>query len=74
MDCIGLPLQFVIDVLNHHNCIVDWVDFIDYTIDKNWNVMQTFSKIEESLIDVFDREYSDQVLLRLRYYLTKKYS
>jgi hypothetical protein len=74
MDSQGLSLIFILDLLNNENCLVDWVDFIDYTIEKKWNTTQTFSKIEEALVDVFGRDYTEQILLRLRYYLTKKYS
>jgi hypothetical protein len=69
MDSQGLPLVFILDLLNNENCLVDWVDFIDYTIEKKWNVNQTLSKIEEGLVDVFGSEYSDNVITRLKYYL-----
>jgi len=74
MDSQGLPLLFILDILNEENCLVDWIDFIDYSIEKKWNINQTFSKIEEGLVDVFGREYSDNVVKRLRYYLLRKNS
>lgn len=61
------------DELNKEKCLIDWIDFIEYTIEKNWKVTQTISKIEESLVDVFGKEYSDEVIKRLRYYLIQKY-
>jgi hypothetical protein len=73
IDCIGLPLQFVIDELNKNNCLVDWIDFIEYSIDKNWNILQTMSKIEESLIDS-DKTYKETVIYKLKLYLINKYS
>lgn len=69
MDSIGLPLVFILDKLREENCTVDWVDFIEYTIEKQWNVTQTLSKIEEALID--NREEQKEVIKRLKLYLIK---
>jgi hypothetical protein len=69
MDSIGLPLVFILDKLREDNCTVDWVDFIEYTIEKQWNITQTLSKIEEALID--NREEQKEVIKRLKLYLIK---
>ena len=69
MDSIGLPLVFILDKLREENCTVDWVDFIDYTIEKQWNITQTLSKIEEALID--NREEQKEVIKRIKLYLIK---
>ena len=69
MDSIGLPLVFILDKFREENCTVDWVDFIDYTIEKQWNITQTLSKIEEALID--NREEQKEVIKRIKLYLIK---
>ena len=72
MDSIGLPLVFILDKLREDNCTVDWVDFIEYTIEKQWNITQTLSKIEEALIVSMDnREEQKEVIRRLKLYLIK---
>lgn len=69
-DCIGLPLIFIIDELKKRNSVVDWCDYIDYSIEKQWNLEQTLSKIEESLIEnPFEKE---MILERISLYLMKK--
>jgi len=73
VDSQGLPLQFVLDELNKNNCLIDWVDFIEYTIVKNWNITNTLTKIEEACTEVFGKDYSEQIQIRLRYYLIKRY-
>lgn len=62
---MGLPLIFVLDELKKNNSVIDWVDFIDYSIEKNWNVFQTISKIEDALID---DENKEEILGKIRYY------
>lgn len=45
---------------------MDWIDYIDYSIEKNWNPSNTISKIEDALID---DEHKSIILERLRYYI-----
>lgn len=72
MDSIGLPLVFILDKLREENCTIDWVDFIEYTIEKQWDITQTISKIEEALIiSMDDREEQKEVIQRLKLYLIK---
>ena len=72
MDSIGLPLVFILDKLREENCTIDWVDFINYTIEKQWDITQTISKIEEALIiSMDDREEQKEVIQRLKLYLIK---
>ena len=45
---------------------MDWIDYIDYSVEKNWNPSNTLSKIEDALID---DENKNLILERLRYYI-----
>lgn len=65
-DCIGIPLIFILDQLKIHNAVMDWIDYIDYSVEKNWNPSNTLSKIEDALID---DENKNLILERLRYYI-----
>ena len=69
MDSIGLPLVFILDRFREDNIVVDWIDFINYTIEKQWSITQTISKIEEALID--NREEQKEVIKRIKLYLMK---
>lgn len=70
LDCIGLPLIFIVNELKKDNSVIDWCDFIDYIIDKNWNIEQTISLIEETFDD---REERKQIVSRIKIYLMFKY-
>lgn len=72
MDCIGLPLIFILDEMKKNNYVIDWCDFIDYTIEKKWDVHQTLSKIEEALID--NKKEKDEIISRIKIYLKKKFN
>lgn len=47
---------------------MDWIDYIDYSIEKNWNPSNTISKIEDALID---DEQKSIILERLKMYILK---
>lgn len=68
-DSIGYPLSFLIDDLKEKNMVVDWIDYIEYSIEKKWGLNSTLLKIEESLIDSYGREYSNTVLEKINTYL-----
>jgi len=52
--------------------VIDWIDFYERSLDCNWNIKTTINKIEMSLIDTKGKEYSDEVILRLKYYKGEK--
>lgn len=69
MDSFGLPLDFILYELKTENCLVDWVDFIEFSISNNWKISQTLSKIEEAVTEVYGKKYSVEIIKRLRFYL-----
>lgn len=71
MDSFGLPLDFILEELKKENCVVDWIDFFEYSIEKQWKITQTISKIKESLNEVYGKEYSQNVIERLLFYFNK---
>ena len=50
-DTIGLPLCIIINELEQNGFVIDWIDFINYSIKNNWNISQTISMIEDSLLN-----------------------
>lgn len=49
--------------------VIDWIDYIEYSILKNWKISQTLSQISEA---IDDKEEKNQILNRLKLYLLKK--
>ena len=42
--------------------IIDWQDFIKMSMDNNWNIKSTLSKIEEALIDIKGKQHTEFVI------------
>ncbi len=68
----GVPLETIIQKFDELNYLIDWVDFYESSITSGWNTKTTLKKIEYSLIDIKGKDYTTQVLNRLKYYITKK--
>lgn len=72
METKGLPLDFMLMFLPHTEYTIDWLDFIDTSIEHNWNKRGTLIKVENSLIDTYGRnEYSETIISRLTDYINK---
>ncbi len=52
--------------------VVDWLDFYESSVKSGWNIKTTLNKIEYALIDIKGKEYSTQVITRLKYYIGNK--
>jgi len=52
--------------------VVDWIDFYERSLDCNWRIKTTINKVEMSLLDVKGKEHTDDVILRLKYYIGQK--
>jgi len=51
--------------------LIDWIDFYESSVKSGWNVKTTLKKIEYSLVDIKEKEYCENVLRRLKLYITK---
>ncbi len=65
----GVPLETIIQKFDELNYLIDWIDFYETSIENGWNVRTTLKKIEYSLIDTKGKDYTTQVLTRLKYYI-----
>jgi len=68
----GIPLDIVFHKLYQHDLIIDWIDFYEDSQKAGWLIKTTLNKIEEGLIDAMGKEYTHEVLKRLRYYIMKQ--
>lgn len=74
-DTHGLPLDVVIDeLINKKKMAIDWVGYVEESIKSDWTWKKTISDLEYALLDArIDKYYADQILLRIKLHITKKY-
>lgn len=65
-ESLGVPLDIILDKFKEEDCVVDWVDFISVSLDHNWNTSTTLKRIDYSLQDVYDTQYSNVVMSQLK--------
>ena len=71
LETRGVPLEIIVDELEKSNYIVDWIDFYESSLKCGWNISTTLNKIECCLTDIKGKQYCDDVLLRLKYYIVE---
>ena len=62
----GVLLSTIVQGLEDRGWVVDWVDFLQQSLDHGWKPKGTISKIEEALLDIKGPEHTEQVLRRLK--------
>jgi hypothetical protein len=63
---IGIPLDLVIDYLNSQDIVIDWVDYYKSCIDGGEKKRTILSKIENAVLDVFGKEYKDNIMPKFK--------
>jgi hypothetical protein len=66
VSSIGIPLEYVVEILSKKNMIVDWLDFYENSVKEGWKPERTFERIRISITDVFGPEFGDESLRRLK--------
>ena len=66
MDSKGLPLDFILLSIDKDLFIIDWIDFMNVSIRSNWNTKGTISKLEESFLDYYEKDFSKIIINRLK--------
>lgn len=69
----GLPLEIMIDELEKQNCLIDWIDFYESSLEACWQPETTLKKIEIALNETIGKKCSEQVILRLKRYMASKH-
>ena len=62
----GIPLDVVLEILDRHGMIVDWLEFYRRSLDEGWNPTTTFNKIEASVLDIYGKDTGMIILDRLK--------
>jgi hypothetical protein len=73
VDGKGVHLADILYHFKESDLLVDWIEFLEKSIDHNWNIDNTLSKIKESLEDSYGKQYTEEVMIRLKYYIMRSY-
>ena len=65
---LGIPLDFVLEILNNNNMVVDWRQFYEDSMKSGWSYKTLRLRIDSSLGDMCSSQYRDEVLKRLDWY------
>lgn len=52
--------------LDQSEYMIDWIEFVETSIESGWKVKGTLLKIEQSFMDYYEKEFSDIIMNRLR--------
>jgi alanyl-tRNA synthetase len=72
MESVGLPLDIILYELKNNDLIVDWIDFYETALKSNWTIKTLFDRLEPALSDVYDKDMSEGILKRLKYYIMEQ--
>ena len=73
LESRGIPLEMALEYIDSQNGVVDWVEFIDTSLVIGWKLKSTINRIHTACVDVYGKEYAEQVVDRLKIYVTRKY-
>ena len=69
----GVPLDLVLEYLDRKGLVLDWLGFYDEAVDRGWKVNTVIKKIHYACCDVYNKQYSDEILFRLNKILLGRY-
>jgi len=61
-----MPLDIILMTLDNEKYIIDWIEFINISLDSGWKIKGTISKLEDSFLDVYDPEFSKQIINKIK--------
>jgi len=61
----GVPLDFLLSSISIEDYVIDWLEFILTSVQHKWKLKGTLIKIENSMNDVYGRNYSKPILEKL---------
>jgi alanyl-tRNA synthetase len=65
METKGLPLDFILSILNKEEYRIDWLEFILTSVEHKWKLPGTMLKIDNSMNDVYGKEFSYPIIKEL---------
>jgi len=73
METKGLPLDFILSILNKEEYRIDWLEFILTSVEHKWKLKGTMLKIENSMKDVYGKEFTISIMEILNQRVEKFY-
>lgn len=68
----GTPIELLLLKLKENGFIVEWLSFIEEALKNNWNVSNLFTMLENTFYFIYDKEYSIELIKRLKIYINNK--
>jgi hypothetical protein len=68
MDTKGLPLDFILMLIDNEKYTIDWMEFMEISIKCKWKVSSTLIKLEQGFIDYYEKDFSNVIIERLKDY------
>lgn len=65
----GVPLELILHVFKDKALVVDWIDYINTALRDGHKPNNIRSRIEAAVTDVHNKDYSNEVMKRIRRYL-----
>lgn len=53
--------------LDRNEIVIDWLDFIVTSVEHKWKLKGTLMKIENSIMEIYGKEYSETIMTKLRF-------
>ena len=71
---IGLPLVTILMMMKEKDQVVDWIDYYQSALDHGMQSSRVLSRIDSDIVDVYGPEYRDEVMKRLRIFISNQRS
>jgi hypothetical protein len=65
----GVPLDLMIEKFDEAGYTIDWIGFYEDAKKTGWNDKTILNRIKYALIDVYDKDYAEIVLEKLKKYI-----
>jgi len=59
--------------LNDKNLLPDWIDFLESSVHRKWNLKSTIVKIDQACFEVYGPEHRDNVIIRIKQWVIKQW-
>jgi hypothetical protein len=72
VSSIGLPLEFVLEVLQKNNMLVDWIDYYENAVKQGSKSDRIVERIHNCVNDFYGIETGNGIIKRLKSYITDR--
>jgi len=69
---LGVPLEFLLDVLDRNGMVVDWIRYYEDSLKSGWSYKTLRLRLDSALGDVYGPKHRDEVLKRLDWHHSRQ--